>query len=82
MAGLHLSWTTSNLQAETLLDAVFGLKSFRPDSSIRALERIMFSRNHFVVSAIYVNPLTIIWLDQIHRTDGSPQTIPSKPDLI
>jgi hypothetical protein len=63
MAGLHLSWTTSNLLAETLLNAVFGLKSFRPDSSIRALERI-------------------IWLDQIHRTDGSPQAIPSKPDLI
>jgi hypothetical protein len=26
----------------------------------------------------FVNPLTIIWLDQIHRHDGSPQAIPSK----
>jgi hypothetical protein len=42
----------------------------------------MFCRNHFVVSAKYVNPLSIIWLDQIHRTDGSPQAIPSEPDLI
>jgi hypothetical protein len=42
----------------------------------------MFSRHHFVVSAIYVNPLTIIWLDQIHRQDGSLVAIPSKPDLI
>jgi hypothetical protein len=25
------------------------------------LERIVFCQNHFVVSAIYVNPLTIIW---------------------
>jgi hypothetical protein len=43
----------------------------------------MDRRNHFVVSAIHVNPLTIIWLDQmIHRTDGSLAAIPSKPDLI
>jgi hypothetical protein len=49
---------------------------------IKQLERIMFCRNHFVVSAKYVSPLYLIWLDQIHRTDGSPQAIPSKPDLI
>jgi hypothetical protein len=30
----------------------------------------------------FVNPLTIIWLDQIHRHDGSLVAIPSKPDLI
>jgi hypothetical protein len=42
----------------------------------------MFCRNHFVVSAKYVNPLYLIWLDQIHRHDGSPQAIPSKLDLI
>jgi len=42
----------------------------------------MFCRNHFVVSAIHVNPLAIIWLDQIHRHDGSLVAIPSEPDLI
>jgi len=49
---------------------------------ISRLERIMFDRNHFVVSAIHVNPLTIIWLDQIHRYNGSFAAIPSKPDPI
>jgi hypothetical protein len=42
----------------------------------------MFCRNRFVVSAKYVNPLTIIWLDRIHRHDGSLAAIPSEPDLI
>jgi hypothetical protein len=35
-----------------------------------------------VVSANYVNPLYLIWLDQIHRHDGSLVAFPSKPDLI
>jgi len=42
----------------------------------------MFCRNHFAVSVKYVNPLTIIWLGQIHRHDGSRVAIPSKPEPI
>jgi hypothetical protein len=66
----------------------FQVPDTNPAQSFRAvfqgigLERIMFSRHHFVVSVIYVNPLTIIWLDQIHRHDGSLVAIPSEPDLI
>jgi hypothetical protein len=35
-----------------------------------------------LVSAIQLNPLQIIGLDQIHRPGGSLAVIPSKPDLI
>ncbi len=42
----------------------------------------MFSRKHFVVSLKHVNPLYIKSLEQIHRCDGSPKAIPSKPDLL
>lgn len=46
------------------------------------LARIIPGRNHFVVSAIHVNPLQSLELDQIRRTDGSLAALPSKPDLI
>jgi len=54
----------------------------RRGSSPADLERIMFSRNHFVVSRKHVNPLYINWVEQIHRVDGSPLAIPSDPDLL
>ena len=46
------------------------------------LERIMFSRNRYVVPTKHVNPLYIKLLEQIHRFGWITQAIPSNPDLL
>ena len=48
----------------------------------RTLDRIMFSRNHYLVPAKHVNPIDIKLLEQIHRVGWIAQAIPSNPDLL